>query len=56
MRIIFCRQFQFMANLKQFGSWIVDALNTKFLKFLIIPASYLTKTENRTKNSLTQLS
>ena len=47
--------FQFMANLEQAGSRIPDAESAK-LMFSLIVTIYLTKTENRTKKSLTQLS
>ena len=57
-----CRQiaasllfFQFMANLEQTGSRIPDAYSAK-LTFSLTVTFYLTKTENRTKKSLTQLS
>ena len=46
--------FQFMANLNQFGSWIPSDQSVK-LKFLLTVTSYLTKTENRTKESATQV-
>ena len=42
---------QFIANLEQSGSRIREVK----LIFALIVAFYLTKTENRTKNSLTQL-
>ena len=47
--------FQFIANLEQSGSRIPDVKSVK-LMFLLKLTFYLTKTENRTKNSLTQLS
>ena len=47
--------FQFMANLDQSVSWILDARSEKLTLTLII-TFYLTKTENRTEKSLTQLS
>ena len=47
--------FQFTANLEQSGSQIPDAQSVKFIFSLKITC-YLTKTENRTKKSLTQLS
>ena len=47
--------FQFMANLKQSGSPIMDAEPGKF-KFSLIVIFYLTTTENRTKTFLTKLS
>ena len=45
---------QFMANLEQSGSWILDAWSVK-LTFSLIVTFYITITENRTKKSLTQL-
>ena len=60
--MISCRQivtslsiFQFMANLEQSRSPFPDVWSV-ILLFLFIVTFYLTKTENRTKNSLTQLS
>ena len=47
--------FQFMANLEQSESQIPDAETVKIMFFLIVTFD-LTKTENRTKISLTQLS
>ena len=47
--------FQFMVNLEQSGSRIPDAQSVK-LTFSLTVTFYLIKTENRTKNSLTQLS
>ena len=47
--------FQFMANLKQSGSRIPDAWSVK-LTFSLMVIFYLTKTENRNKKPLTQLS
>ena len=47
--------FQFMANLEQSESRIPDAETVKIMFFLIVTFD-LTKTENRTKISLTQLS
>ena len=47
--------FQFIVNLEQSGSRISDALSVK-LKYSLIVTFYLTKSENRTKKSLTQLS
>ena len=47
--------FQFTAKLEHFGSRIPDAYPKK-LKFSLIVTFYLSKTENRTKKSLTQLS
>ena len=62
LMLTLCRQivtswsfFQFMANLEQSGSRIPDAWSVKF-KFSIIETFNLTKSENRTKKSLTQLS
>ena len=47
--------FGFMANLKQSGSRILDTYSVK-LTFSLRKLFYLTKTENRTKKSLTQFS
>ena len=47
--------FQFMANLEQSGSWILDPQSVK-LMFSLIVTFYLTKIENRTKKYLIQLS
>ena len=47
--------FQFMANLEQSKSPIPDTEPVK-LTFSLIVTFYLTKTENRSKKSLTQLS
>ena len=47
--------FQFKAHLEHSESWILDAQSVK-LTFPIIETFYLTKTENRTKKPLTQLS
>ena len=47
--------FQFIVNLEQSGSRIPDAESAK-LMFSLIVTFYLTKTKNRTKKSLTQLS
>ena len=47
--------FQFMANLEQSESRIPDAETVKIMFFLIVTFD-LTKTENRTKISLRQLS
>ena len=47
--------FQFMANLEQSESQIPDAETVKIMFFLIVTFD-LTKTENGTKISLTQLS
>ena len=47
--------FQFMANLQPSGIWIPDACFLK-LTFSLIVTFHLTKPENRTKKSLTQLS
>ena len=44
-----------MANLEQFGNQIQDAWSV-ILKFSLTVTFYVTKTENRTKKSLTQLS
>ena len=46
--------FQFMANLKQFGNQIPDTYPVKCMVSSKV-TFYLTKTENRTKTSLTQL-
>ena len=46
--------FQFTANLEQSGSRIPDAYSIK-LMFSSTVTFYLTKNENRTKKSLTQL-
>ena len=45
--------FQFTANLEQSGSRIPDAQTVKLI-FSLIVTFYLTKTENRTKKSVTQ--
>ena len=45
----------FLANFKQFGSWIPDTESAKVM-FSVIVIFWFTKTENRTKRSLTQLS
>ena len=45
---------QFTINVKQSGSRIPDAYPVKTL-FLLIVTFYLSKTENRIKKSLTQL-
>ena len=47
--------FQFTANLEQSGSRIPDARPVKFM-FSLIVTFYVTKTENRTKKFVTQLS
>ena len=47
--------FQLMVNLEQSGSRISDAESVK-LTFSLTVTFYLIKTENRNKNSLTQLS
>ena len=47
--------FRFMANLEQSGSRIPDTLSVK-LTFSLTATVYLSKTENRTKVSPTQLS
>ena len=46
--------FRCMANLEQSGGRIPDVESAKLMFSLIVPF-YLTKIENRTKNSLTQL-
>ena len=46
--------FQFMVNLEQSGNQIPKAESVKLI-FSLIVTVYLTKTENRTKNSQTQL-
>ena len=45
--------FQIMANLEQSGSRILDAQHVKFI-FSLVETFFLSKTENRTKKSLTQ--
>ena len=47
--------FQFTVNLKQSGSQIPDAGSAK-LTFSLTVTLHLTKTENKTKKPLTQLS
>ena len=47
--------FQFTVNLEQSGNRIPDAYPVKLI-FLLIVTFYLSKTENRIKKSLTQLS
>ena len=47
--------FLCMANLEQSGNWIPEDLRIKFTLLLTI-TFYITKTENRTKNVLTQFS
>ena len=47
--------FGFLANLEQSGGWIPDTESAKVM-FSVIVTFCLTKTENRTKKSLTQLS
>ena len=47
--------FKFLANLEQSGGWIPDTESAKVM-FSIIVTFFLTKTENRTKKYLTQLS
>ena len=47
--------FGFLANLEQSGGRIPDTESAKVM-FSVIVTFYLTKTENRTKKSLTQLS
>ena len=61
LKMTSCRQivtslsfFRFMVNLQQSGSQIPDAQSVK-LAFSSIVTFYLTKTEYRTKKSLTQL-
>ena len=51
----FIVSFSIYGKLEQSGSWIPDALSIKLI-FSLIVTFYLTKTENRTKQSLTQLS
>ena len=60
LTVTFCQQimtslpfFQFMASIEQCGCQILDAWSPKFS---LITTFYQTKTENKTKNSLTQLS
>ena len=47
--------FQLLANLEQSGSQILDTQSVK-LMFLLVVTLYFTRTENRIKKSLTQLS
>ena len=47
--------FQFLPNLEQSGSQNPDAESAKPM-FSLIVTFHLTKTENKTRNSLTQLS
>ena len=47
--------FRFLANLEQSGGRIPDTESAK-VKFSVIVAFYFTKTEDRTKKSVTQLS
>ena len=47
--------FGFLANLEQLGDRIPDTKSAKVM-FSVIVTFCLTKTENRTKKSLTQLS
>ena len=47
--------FGFLTNLEQSGGRIPDTESAKVM-FSVIVTFYLTKTENRTKKSLTQLS
>ena len=47
--------FKFLANLEQSGGWIPDTESAKVM-FSIIVTFFLTKTENRTKKSLSRLS
>ena len=49
-----CQFFQFMATLKQSGSHISNAWSV-ILTFSLVVTFYLTKSENRTKNVLTQI-
>ena len=46
---------EFLANLEQSGGWIPDKESAKVM-FSVIVTFCLTKTENKTKKSLTQLS
>ena len=46
----------FPIYLEQFGTWIPDAQSVKLIVSLIVVTFYLTKTERRTRKSLTQLS
>ena len=45
-----------MANLEPSRSWIAEAWSIKLILPIIVTFFYLTKSENRTKKSLTQLS
>ena len=47
--------FRFLANLEQSGGWIPDTESAKGM-FSVTVTFCLTKTENRTKKLLTQLS
>ena len=47
--------FQFMVDLEPSGTWILDIWSSTFA-FPLILTFYFTKTENRTKKSLIQLS
>ena len=47
--------FRLLANLEQSGDWTQDTESAKVM-FSVIATFCLTKTENRTKKSLTQLS
>ena len=47
--------FEFLVNLEHSGGWIPDTESAKVM-FSVIVTFCLTKTENRTKKSLTQLS
>ena len=53
--IILTQFFKFMDNLEHSGSRIPDTKSVK-LMFSLTVTFYLTKTENKTKTSLTQLS
>ena len=46
--------FEFLANLEQSRGWILDKESTKVV-FSVIVTFCLTKTENKSKKSLTQL-
>ena len=47
--------FEFLVNLEHSGGWIPDTESAKVM-FSVIVTFCLSKTENRTKKSLTQLS
>ena len=53
--VILLSFLQFMVNLEQFRSRVTDVWSVKFM-FSLIVILYLTKTKNRTKKSLAQLS